>query len=485
MKKVLVIVAVAAGFSLELQAQDAKAVIDTAANTIGATSLRSIEYSGTGSTYGFGQAIGPGQAWPRFTMTRYAAAINYLAPALREEIVRVDDENPPRGGGAGPFNPATGQGGIRPIPFGPQTQTRQLAPRTEGALIQLWMMTPHGFLKAAAANSATVTTASVRGRRVQTVSFALGRHTVTGTIDDQHLVERVETRLDNNVLGDMHVETTYADYKDFAGVKFPTRIVLEQGGYPTLDVTVAGVQPNSAASAALESLVSAPAGGGAPAPVKVEGKKLADGVWFLDGGAPMSYLVECADHLVMIEGPGNDARTEEAIREAKRLAPAKPIRYVVNTHEHFDHAGGIRGVAAAGITIITHQVNKPYFERIFKNPHTLSPDNLARSSRTAVIEAVGGSRVLSDGTNTIEIHHVRGNLHDPGLLMVYLPRHKMLIQADAFAARPPDARPLPGPSPFTVNLLENIERLKLDVQQILHLHGGVEPFANLVRAAGR
>jgi len=118
-------------------------------------------------------------------------------------------------------------------------------------------------------------------------------------------------------------------------------------------------------------------------------------------------------------------------------------------------------------------------------PHTINPDRLARAKRAPSIETVADKRVLSDATRTLELHHVRGNLHNDGLLMAYLPKEKLLMQADAFAARPADARPLPSPSPFTVNLWENIQRLKLDVAQIVHLHGGLEPMAALTRAAGK
>jgi hypothetical protein len=79
---------------------------------------------------------------------------------------------------------------------------------------------------------------------------------------------------------------------------------------------------------------------------------------------------------------------------------------------------------------------------------------------------------------------MRGSFHDEALLMVYLPDQKMLVQADAFHPRP-GAAPLPSPSPFTVNLLENIERLGLDVRQLVHVHGGTDPFEALVGAAGR
>ncbi|HEY7448117.1 MAG TPA: MBL fold metallo-hydrolase [Vicinamibacterales bacterium] len=460
---------------------DARAAVEKAVATMGTASLQSVQYSGTGSTFGFGQAVAPGAAWPRFRITRYTASINYVTPTMREELARIDDEDPPRGGGAGPYNPATSQGGIRPIPFGEQQQVRQLTGRTDPGLIQIWMMNPHGFLKAAAGTNVRGATATVRGRTTHTVVFTLGGHTITGTINNRNLVERVETRIYNNVLGDMLVEATYSDYKDFGDVKFPTKIVQRQGGYPTLDLKVETVRPNGAPSLQLPE--NAPPAG-PPGPVRVEAKKIASGVWFLDGPAPMSYLVEFGDHLAIIEAPGNDARSEASIAEAKRTVPNKPLRYVVNTHSHFDHAGGLRAFVAEGVTIVTHELNKPYYERIFKNQHSLNPDRLARAERSATIETVDELRLLADDTRKMEVHHIRGNLHDPAMLMVYLPAEKLLFQADAFNPRPPDARPLPAPSPFTVNLLENVRRLKLDVAQIGHIHGGIDPFDALVKAAG-
>ena len=186
MKKTLLLVVVAAiGSSLELLAQrpnatvDAAAVVEAATRTMRTAILQAVQYSGTGSTFPLGQAPSPGAPWPRFKVTKYVAAINYNAPAMREELVRVDVENPPHGGGAGPYNPATGQGGIRPIP-GEQTQTQIRDAGTEVGLLQIWM-TPHGFLKAAAANPATLDTATVGGRLLHTVSFtALGKYTLRG-----------------------------------------------------------------------------------------------------------------------------------------------------------------------------------------------------------------------------------------------------------------------------------------------------------------
>ena len=391
---------------------------------------------------------------------------------MREETVRRDVDFPPRGGGAGPFNPATGQGGMRPIP-GDVIQTVVRNGRTDAGLVQIWM-TPHGFLKGAVTNKAHVS-----GR---TVSFAVGRHTITGTLNDQNLVESIETRLANNVLGDVPVRTVFSGYKDHGGVMFPSRVVQTQAGHQTLDLNVSDVQPNSSAASAL-SVPSQPPAASASSPAKTEPQKIGDGVWFLDGGAPMSVLVEFSDHVVIIEAPQNDERTEATIAAVKQFLPSKPIRYVVNTHQHFDHSGGVRGYVAAGIPIMTHERNKAYWERILKNPFALEPDRLAKSPRAPMIETVGGKRVLSDSTMTLELHHLQGNLHDETLLVAYLPEQKMLVQADAFHPRP-GAKPLASPPPFTLNLVENIRRLKLDVERVVHLHGGIDPTRGVVKAAG-
>ncbi len=249
-------------------------------------------------------------------------------------------------------------------------------------------MTPHGFLKAAAANKATLGNAA--GRR--TLSFmARGKYTVTGTLNDQNLVERVETRIDNTMLGDMVLEAQYSGYKDFGGVQFPTRIVERQGGHPTLDITVSNVVPNGAATLQIPDNAPAPQAEGA-----AKSERLGDGAWVITAGLN-SVLVEFADHLVVVEALGNDARSHAVMAEVKRLVPNKPIRYVVNTHAHFDHSGGIRAFAAEGITIITQEVNKPFLEKVLGLPHRLNPDSLAKSNRRATVEGFADKRVLTDG----------------------------------------------------------------------------------------
>jgi glyoxylase-like metal-dependent hydrolase (beta-lactamase superfamily II) len=304
---------------------------------------------------------------------------------------------------------------------------------------------------------------------------------LSADINDQHLVERIQTTVANSVLGSMPVEAVFSDYKDYGGVRFPTRIVQSQGGHPTLDLTVTDVRPNGAATVTAARVEPVPA---APPPARTDLEKIADGVFFLTGGAPLSVLVEFSDHVVVIEAPQDDAKSEATIAAVRRIMPGKPIRYVINTHHHFDHSGGLGGYIAEGIPIITHEQNKQYFERIFRNRFTPETSRQPRSSRTATLETMNGARVLRDSAMTLELHHLKGNLHADTLLMAYLPRQKLLVQADAFHPRP-GAAPLASPPPFTVNLVENIRRLKLDVERVVQVHGGVEPFAAVLKAAGQ
>ena len=459
---------------------DAKAVIDAAATAMGATALQSIQYTGTGQFYATGQAYHPGGPWPRYTIKKYTMSVNYATPIMRQELVRIDDEKPPRGGGVGGYNPVTFQGGIRPAP-GPIAETQNTDGRTEVGAVRVWL-TPHGFLKGATANLATAKVSAVRGKQVVSFTAFGGKYTVTGAINARNLVEHVEALMDVAYTGDTLMEGDYSGYKDFGGVKFPMHIVMKEGGYPTLDVTVAEVTPNSSATL---QMPNGPGRGATGARTPVEPEKIADGVWALTPGAEGSILVEFKDYVVMVEGPGSEAYTMAALGDVKKLTPNKPIKYVINTHHHSDHAGGLRAYVAEGIPIITHESHKKYYEQvIFKNQHRINPDRLARAPRPAIIETMKDKRLVTDGSRTIEIYLLRDNDHAEGLLAAYLPKEKLLVQADSYIPRP-GAPPLPTPSPYTVNLVDNVARLKLAVDRVVHIHGGISPYADVLAAAGR
>jgi glyoxylase-like metal-dependent hydrolase (beta-lactamase superfamily II) len=312
---------------------------------------------------------------------------------------------------------------------------------------------------------------------------------VKATLNGKNLVERVEVRSDNPVLGDIVTETTYADYKDLTEAKsdvlFPTHIVQRQGGFPVLDLTITKTDTNNpyVILPTPENVEKAGAQQ-TPPPVKVDTQKVAEGVWYLTGGTHHSVAVEFKDHVVLVECPLNDARALAVVDAIKKTIPNKPIKYVVNTHHHFDHSGGLRACVAEGATIITQESNKAYYEKLWAMPHTLSPDRLARSPRKAAIEAVAGRRVLADAARTLELYRLEGSDHADTMLIAYLPKEKILVEADVYNPAAPNAPAGPVVKENVV-LYDNLLRLKLDVQQIAPIHGRLMSITDLRAAIGR
>jgi glyoxylase-like metal-dependent hydrolase (beta-lactamase superfamily II) len=458
---------------LAATAQDAS--LDQVAKAMDAPGVKSIQYSGSGVNFQVGQNFSPDTPWPRFVVKSYTRAVNYENASIRDELVRAQGENPPRGGGGQPLAGEQRQIFVASGDFAWNVAADVVTP-TPIALVdrqlQLWS-TPHGVVKAAMANNATV-----QGR---TISFtAPGRFKVQATVDAQNLVERIDAVVPNAVLGDMPVEIRYSEYKEFAGVKFPTRIRQTIGGHPALDLTVTDVQPNVAVDIAVPDPIKQ-----TPAPYgKVATQMVADGVWYITGGSHHSVLIEMKDHVILVESPLNDERAAAVLGEVKSLVSNKPIKYVIATHHHFDHAGGLRAIAAEGIPVIAHDVNKAFLEKTLAAPATVRPDRLARSGRKGTVEGMRDKRVLTDGTRTLELHSIAGNNHHAGIVMVYLPKEKLLVETDVYNPPAPNAPPPASVNTNWVNLADNIKRLGLTVDQILPLHGRIMPIAELNKSIG-
>jgi glyoxylase-like metal-dependent hydrolase (beta-lactamase superfamily II) len=457
-------------------AQDAKAVLQAAQKAMG--DVTSIQYSGTGHLYFFGQAWTPTSAWPATDLTSYTKTVDYSGKAAKEDLVH-SEPNPMVKGGGRPFagddkqaNYVSGQyawdmPASKPVPQNGAAAERQL---------QIWL-TPHGFLKAAMENNAT---AKKVGMGTE-ISFQTGKFTVTGTIDSRNMVTKTETHLPNPVLGDMLVETSFSNYKDFNGVKFPTTIVQKQGGSTVLELNVSSVNPNSGLNISVPDAVK----DATPPAIKVDSKKLGDGIWFVAGGSHNSMVVEFPTYITVIEGPLGEARSLAVIAEAKRLVPNKPIKYLINTHSHFDHSGGVRTYVAEGATIITQEINVPFYQKAWAAPHTLNPDNMSNANKEATFIPVKEKYVLTEGNRTLELFHENGSMHNGGMLIVYFPKEKILEEADDYTPDLPDV-PAPSgirPAVFMANLLKQIQLLKLNVETVAPMHGIVEPFSEVQKAA--
>ena len=278
----------------------------------------------------------------------------------------------------------------------------------------------------------------------------------------------------------------YSDNQPFGDAQSgqaPTKILQTQGGFPLWEVAVTGVEANPATSLAIpENVAAAPAG---LPPVTVVSTRLAPGIWYLTGGSHHSLAVEFPEYIAVVEGPQNAARSSAVIEEIHKVIPGKPIHYVISTHHHFDHSGGLATYVAEGATVVTHASNKAFFEKAFAAQKA--------ALKRAKIEPVGEKWVLKGGPQTLEVYSTHGDSHTGELLIVYLPATGILVEADSWSPAPlpvggtPEAlAPPPPPAPDALVLWDNIERLKLNVRTIAAIHGrGTVPFAEFARAVGK
>jgi glyoxylase-like metal-dependent hydrolase (beta-lactamase superfamily II) len=456
-----------------LYAEDAKTVLQNAQKAIG--NPQSIQFAGTGMNAFFGQALTAGKEWPRRDLQSFTEVVNYQQKSARIDFVFKEQV-------FGGQRQNTEVNGDKAWAAGPNAANPQLA-NAEERQLQIWM-TPHGFLQAALAAADTrVKPRSENGGKVNVVSFtAMNKFKLEGTIASDGTVTKVETRFPNPVLGDMPYVFIYSNYKDFGGVKFPTTIVQSEGGFPVNELTVTSVQPNAPVDLPVPANVQA-----ATMPVvTVATSKIADGVWFLGGGSHHSVVVEFDKFITVIEGPLTEERSLAVMAEAKKLAPNKPIKYLVSTHHHFDHSGGLRTWVAEGATIVTNASNKPYWEKTFMAPATIVPDAQSKAHRKPSIQAVTDKYVITDGKQSIEIYNTTGDSHSDELMIAYILPAKVLVEADSYSPGPANAPPPNPVPPNALVLYDNIQRLKLDVATVVGIHGrGPVPMAEFLKFIGK
>jgi len=505
------------------QAVDARKALEAAAKAMGTTNLKSIQFTAEGFLSKVGEQYDLTTDWPHFDVTEYTRAIDFDAKYMRLDYNQKQGNYPTNGYAPVPQEHVTNilsgnfvwdMKGDTPVPFTrlyldgmPYSDLRQLE----------MVLTPHGFIKAALASTdATAITQpivgpsdfglSMFGHWVTIVSFHYGKYRVNGTINDKNLVEFTGTWISNPVYGDMPYEMRYTQYKDYNGVMFPGLIHVHQGD-PRINtaenyfqVYIKDVQPNVAVNKIPVPDVVKTA---KLDPVKVDTRKLADHVWLIGGGPMNSVLVEFKDFVAVVEAPQNEARSLAVIDEVHKLVPGKMIQYVVNTNHHMEYAGGLRTYFSQGTTVVTHQTNRDYYVGILFSPfpRTVDPDRMTIfnpmymiSRRPPPIETVGGTTmigkyVVSDDERQLQVWHVqdmayevgetylkipgpslaRGN-HSADMLMAYLPKEKILINADLYVPPEAGANPTP-PTAGMRTLYLNMKKLDLDVAQHVSIVG--------------
>lgn len=322
---------------------------------------------------------------------------------------------------------------------------------------------------------------------------------------ETHLPAKAETLEDDPIYGDTSYAVIFADWRQVGAVRLPFELTYRVNGRVMQTEQREEIRPNVELSADAFAIPTDLHQSADPddalrgerasqwflrriamgSPLdrdqsrSVVFTEVAPGVYHVTGGTHHSLLIEMRDYLIVVEAPLYEARSQAVMAEAKKRWPAKPIRYVVNTHFHNDHSGGLRTYAAAGATVVTGAVNKEYFEQVLRAPHTVHPDALQQHPRQAVIEAVSAKKVLSEGERSVEIYPVE-NSHATGMLVVYLPQEKVLFVSDLFT--PGVQRP---GGVWAKELFAAITQYGLQVERIAGGHGGIGSIEDLRRVVGQ
>lgn len=433
-------------------------VLEAASARLGLDGIDTISFSGTAWRVrnSFRQTLSASPPWPeRDEITNFVRAIDLNAPASR----------------------ATGETFasnlfLDPPVAGVYQQNIPATQRSWSQQLEIWL-TPWGFLKGASQYGATEGSTSLNGQQYRTLTWQSPadqvspsglRYTVTGYLDSDNLVRRVETRVEDAFMGDMLVAGVYDNYQTINGVLVPTVMEQERGGGGIFGVNVAAASINPPNAAELLTFPDAPqgggfAGGGAGGGAAQETVELAPGVHLIPSGYN-SILVEFEDHIVALEAGGSPAVGERILEEHARLYPNKPLRYLVVSHPHSDHTAGMIPLVRAGVTVVTHENNIDFLRMALSTPRTL----LGEETLNPQFVATSGAYVMEDSMRRVELHHIE-NLHSTGSLVFVLPNEGIMFQAD-FTLPAAGAQA----NPFVINLAEYVDANNVQFERYIPVH---------------
>lgn len=301
-------------------------------------------------------------------------------------------------------------------------------------------------------------------------------------IDDKtSLLSKYESLGTDVFSGDVVTETIFTGYRADGGRMIPTGRLDKRGGEPTGELRVLDVVFNAPLT---DDNFKPPAGFKIPAPAAANPSpvtKHAENIYTVTAGGYNVLFVDFKDHVFVMETPGSDTVSRQAIDQIKKTIPGKPIRYVAVTHHHDDHAGGLRGYIAEGATIIALPGEKTFFEKVAKSVFTIDPDSLTLNPQPLKIDVIeGGKRILTDGTTTVELIDIGSGPHTEQMLVAYLPNEKMIFQGDLLNR--PSNGDAPTANDTTVHFAKWIESKKLAVDKVIAVHGPTSTIEELRQA---
>jgi glyoxylase-like metal-dependent hydrolase (beta-lactamase superfamily II) len=332
------------------------------------------------------------------------------------------------------------------------------------------------------------------------------------------LPARVRTLDYDFVWGDVNYDVVFGDWRDVGGVKIPfsRRYELSSGAmgairgvtetqFSEVNVNPAIDRSRLAIPGAVASSAARPASGNVPyqwairrqfigtymdsddvrfdksATQSLRLQELAPGVMHVQGGTHNNLLVEMSNYLVVFDAPVSDAQSLWVIDAARQRFPGKPIRYVVMTHHHNDHSGGLRAFVAEGATVVVGQGAAQHYRSVLSAPWTRNPDLKARSLADAQIVEVADKYVLADGKREV-IAYLIDNPHAKGMLMGYIPDAKLGFVTDIWSPGPPLP---PKPNPGLVSVVNAVKKAGIQPERFAGGHGSNAPYSQLTQLVGQ
>jgi len=302
------------------------------------------------------------------------------------------------------------------------------------------------------------------------ISYADNGNKFTILFDPKtHLPAAIRTVDDDNISGDSNYDLVLNDWKVVGGVKVAHMLTYNLNGTEVAKVTYKDVtaNPSIADSAfappdAVKTAAKAPAtGNNVPyqwvlrrialgrfldadtifypptAPPKMV--ELAPNVQQVITGAN-NLIVNMKDGLAIFDAPVGEVQSKSTIDAAKAKYPGKPIKYLILTHHHMDHTGGMRTYAAEGATIIVPSPDKAYFEKDLKTTHTVVPDALTKTPKNVEVVEVKDQMTLKDADGQeIKLYRI-DNPHVDGMLLGHVVKDNVVWVTDLWSPTPTAAK---------------------------------------------
>ena len=200
---------------------------------------------------------------------------------------------------------------------------------------------------------------------------------------------------------------------------------------------------------------------------------IAPGIWRISNG---TTVIEFADHLVLFELGVNPDAARSVLAYARNLAPGKPIRYLVASHNHFDHVAGIRQAVAEGITVIQRRSTLEQLREMVERPAPDYPDDQGRNPQPFRSLEMGEHLRLADATRTLDLYWGRNNGHMSDVVFGHVPEARLLMEGDMVTAAYEWAH-------WADSLRDVMAYYQLEVDTISPVHAMTEVSPNLLTLA--